>query len=135
MQPAICAMLKAAGIDHYDFRNPAGNTGFHWSEVMPSYEKGSNGVVEFKEYKQALSHQRSQEGFRSDWDAMHRATHFILLLPCGRSAHLEAGWAVGAGKLVSIYLDDPCTPELMYLMADLITDNIMDLLFWLGVED
>ena len=27
----------------------------------------------------------------------------LVVLPCGRSAHLEAGWAVGRGKVAMIY--------------------------------
>ena len=30
---------------------------------------------------------------RERWDDT-----FVLVLPCGRSAHLELGWAVGQGK-------------------------------------
>ena len=40
----------------------------------------------------------------------------VLLLPCGKSAHLEAGWAVGAGKPVIAYFPEPSRPELMYTM-------------------
>ena len=45
----------------------------------------------------------------------------LLLLPSGRSAHLEAGWSLGAGKAVAVlchYCLDPdeFEPELMYLM-------------------
>jgi nucleoside 2-deoxyribosyltransferase len=70
---------------------------------------------------------------------MERADAFILVLPCGRSAHLEAGWAIGQGKPTAILLDPDhehqVTPELMYKMADLVTYNSMELLTWLGVED
>jgi len=38
MQPAICAILSAAGIDHYDFRDETAGAGFSWVETgMPSY--------------------------------------------------------------------------------------------------
>lgn len=30
MQPAVVAVLRAAGIGCYDFRNPEGGTGFAW---------------------------------------------------------------------------------------------------------
>ena len=38
----------------------------------------------------------------------------VLVLPCGRSAHLEAGWFVGAGKPLHILQLDREEPELMY---------------------
>ncbi len=71
---------------------------------------------------------------------MQRADTFVLVLPCGRSAHLELGWAVGAEKRTAILLDpDPktntVTPELMYKMVDHIALDALDLLDWLGVED
>jgi hypothetical protein len=87
-----------------------------------------------------LEHPRSIEGFDSDFDAMKRADTFVLVLPCGRSAHLELGWAVGAGKRTAILLDpdldtNTVTPELMYKMVDFIAPSVFDLLDWLGVED
>ena len=48
---------------------------------------------------------------------MEWADAFVLLMPCGRSAHLEAGWAIGAGKPTAILLSAG-EPELMYKMAD-----------------
>lgn len=40
MQSGVCAALRSAGIDHYDFKHPrVGENGFHWSEVMPSYRR------------------------------------------------------------------------------------------------
>lgn len=146
IQPAVIEILKAAGISHYDFKNPEGGTGFHWSEVMPDFKRDLQ-LANVNEYIKALDHPRSIEGFESDFDAMLRADTFILVLPCGRSAHLELGWAVGAGKRTAIlldpstqwtnagYVDDLVTPELMYKMVDHISPNMMDLLNWLGVED
>lgn len=139
MQPAILALLRAAGIDCYDFRSPEEAKGFHWSEVMPGYVAGSESA-EVDEYLAALNHPRSIEGFQNDMEAMKRADAFVLVLPCGRSAHLELGWAIGKGKRTAIFLDPSpidktVTPELMYKMADLVTASTMDLLAFLGVED
>jgi hypothetical protein len=41
----------------------------------------------------------------------------VLVLPCGRSAHLEAGWAAGAGKFTVGLLADG-EPDLMWKMLD-----------------
>jgi hypothetical protein len=138
MQEVVVETLAAAGIDHYDFKNPEGGTGFHWSEVMPNYERGSE-KAHVDEYLECLDHPRAIEGFNSDFNAMEKADTFVLVLPCGRSAHLELGWAVGAGKRTAILLDpdldNMVTPELMYKMTDLVTDDMMHLLNWLGVKD
>lgn len=131
MQEAVVATLNAASIDCYDFKNPEGNTGFHWSEVGVNSE-GEN----HKDYLLGLEHPRSIEGFNSDMAALDKADTVVLVLPCGRSAHLELGYAVGQGKRTAILLDGPTvTPELMYKMVDYIATSIFDLLGWLGVED
>jgi hypothetical protein len=139
MQDAVCHTLTAAGIDHYDFKNPPNGTGFGWKEVMPSFDINAQ-LVPQDEYLTGLEHPRSIEGFESDFLAMQKADTFVLVLPCGRSAHLELGWAVGAGKRTAILLDGTLndgmvTPELMYKMVDYIAPSLFDLLGWLGVED
>lgn len=138
MQPAVIEILRAAKIPAYDFRNPEGGTGFSWGEVMPSFDIDEQ-LADADEYIAALDHPRSIDGFDSDFAAMVKADTFVLVLPCGRSAHLELGWAVGAGKRTAILLDAGdnglVTPELMYKMVDHISTSVFDLLGWLGVED
>jgi hypothetical protein len=140
-QPAVVAVLRAAGIDCYDFKNPAPeNDGFHWSEVMPSYRRVGPGSAEqlcsADEYIDALAHPIAEAGFAADFDAMRECDACVLVLPCGRSAHLELGWFVGQGKRTAILLDGPdVTPELMYKMVDHVSRSLLDLLGWLGVQD
>ncbi len=124
--------LRAAGIEHYDFRNPPGGAGFRWEEVggRPGTEPVPQDV-----YLKMLDHPHAVEGFAADFDAMQRADTVVLVLPCGRSAHLELGWAVGAGKRTAVLLDDPVTPELMYRMVDYLAPSLFDLLGWLGGRD
>lgn len=51
------------------------------------------------------------------------------MLPCGRSAHTEAGWMTSAGKKVIAYIPEKEDPELlMYKMFDCITDSLEELL-------
>lgn len=145
MQPGVIAALKAAGIPAYDFRNPENGTGFSWREVKSDYDGpriGADGIrakgsdwEPVDEYLRMLEHPRAREGFQSDFDAMQRADTFVMVLPCGKSAHLELGWAIGAGKRTVVLLEDPVEPELMYLCADYLATSVMDLLGWLGVED
>lgn len=144
MHTGVCAALRSVGIDHYDFKNPDGGTGFSWKEVKTaervSVEPTSVGAKftdweDVDEYLAMIEHPRAVEGFRSDFDAMKNADTFVLVLPCGKSAHLELGWAVGAGKRTAILLEDPVEPELMYRMVDYLAPSLFDLLGWLGVED
>lgn len=135
MFDATVALLTAAQIPLYNFKKPTPNTGFGWTEVMPGFDVDKQTCDE-REYLAALDHPRAVEGFSSDFEAMQRADTFVLVLPCGRSAHLELGWAVGAGKRTAILLDGPIvTPELMYKMVDFIAPTPFELLGWLGVED
>lgn len=131
MHDPVCAVLKAAGIDHYDFKNP--DYGFSWAEVMPDFYQ--NAEMSKNDYLQTLEHPRAVEGFEADMAAMRKADTFVLVLPSGRSSHLELGWAVGQGKRTAILLDEPVTPELMYRMVDYLAPSVFDLLGWLGVKD
>lgn len=138
IQIAVVAALKASGLAAYDFRNPApGNNGFRWTDVDPEWTgvNGTDGVTTPEAYLRSIEHPVAIDGYRADFEAMEKADTFVLVLPCGRSAHLELGWAVGAGKRTVILLDDPCTPELMYRMVDYVAPSLFDLLGWLGVDD
>lgn len=135
MQPAVIALLRDARIDHYDFRNPPGRTGFSWSDVMLAFDIEAQ-LVDQGDYLRGLDDPIAEAGFLSDFEAMQRADTFVLVLPCGRSAHLELGWAVGAGKRTAILLDGPqVTPELMYKMVDHIFTDAIDLVGWLAVAN
>lgn len=160
MQTGVSAALRSAGIDHYDFKNPPNGAGFGWREVRPcSGGYGCAAAVHIEgcfnernvvaettkpkgtdwehidDYLKMVEHPRAIEGFDADFSAMVKADTFVLVLPCGKSAHLKLGWAVGAGKRTAILLEDPVEPELMYRMVDYMAPTLFDLLGWLGVED
>jgi len=126
----VIAVLKAARIPHYDFRNH--DAAFAWQEI--GGQPGES-PVPASTYADMIDHPRAIEGFGADFAAMQKADTFVLVLPCGKSAHLELGWAVGAGKRTAILLEDPMQPELMYRMVDHLSPTVHDLLGWLGVED
>ena len=62
----------------------------------------------------------------SDFRAMEWADTCVLVLPCGRSAHLEAGWFAGRGKRLIIFTKDGEEPELMALMANAICITVAE---------
>lgn len=122
-QPEIVNVLRQAGHEVYDFRNPPHNTGFAWREV------GLERPVTAVDYRNALlTHPRASQGFMSDFSAMRAADTCLLVLPCGRSAHLELGWMAGAGKRTIILTQDGEEPELMALLADKICINLDEVL-------
>jgi len=112
-QPEVVKFLRHTGYQVYDFRSPSGGVdGFHWSEIDPDWQQWSP-----TEFCIALNTVKADEGFRKDLEAMRWADVFVLVQPCGSSAHLELGWAIGAGKEAVILLSDG-EPELMYKLAN-----------------
>jgi hypothetical protein len=112
-QPEILAALRAAGHEVYDFKNPApGNVGFGWRQTI------ERPIATCADLLEALRHPRAVDGFRLDFDAMKWADACVLLLPCGNSAHLEAGWFAGQGKPVVVIVPELREPELMYKCFD-----------------
>ena len=130
-QPSAVETLRAAGHQVYDFRHPPGGieNGFRWSEVDPAWESWSA-----RAYRDRLKHPLAQQGFNSDFDGMKWADTGVLLLPCGRSAHLEIGWMAGAGKRTIILTRDGEEPELMALLATEICVSLHELLQTLGEQ-
>ena len=57
-------------------------------------------------------------------DALERADACVLVLPCGRSAHTEAGWMAGRGKKVVVYIPKMEEPELMYKLFDKVAGTL-----------
>ncbi|OGV36177.1 MAG: hypothetical protein A2020_12290 [Lentisphaerae bacterium GWF2_45_14] len=114
LQPIAVGALRKAGHEVYDFRHPAlGNYGFKWSEIDPDWQKWNN-----KQYKAALNHDIAQAGYDSDFAAMQWADAFVGVMPFGRSASMEMGWAAGNKKLTIFYLIEHMEPELMVKMFD-----------------
>ena len=96
-----------------------------------SVPRKGDDLVSLDRYLRMIDHPRALVGFENDFDAMKAADVFVLVLPCGRSAHLELGWAIGAGKRTAILLEDPAEPELMYRLADFLATDLEELLEWL----
>ena len=119
MQPKVVEALRIQGHEVYDFKNPEpGNNGFHWSEIDPEWKNWTP-----DQFANALQHPIAELGFERDMKALMECDACVLVMPCGRSAHLEAGYAIGAGKPTIILLADG-EPELMYKMADFVCLDI-----------
>ena len=124
-QPSLVTLLRDCGHEVYDFRNPSPDVkGFHWEEIGLDPK-----TCIANQYIQAITtHPRAALGYMSDIRAMEWADTCVLLLPCGRSAHLEAGWFAGRGKRLIILTRDGEEPELMALMANHISAQISEVL-------
>ena len=114
-QPEVVQRLRAAGYEVYDFRNPSGapgDCGFAWSEIERRWKNWTP-----EEYVRALDHPSAKSGFAADMHALVNCDACVLVEPCGISAHLEFGHAIGAGKLGIVLVPGIREPELMLRMA------------------
>lgn len=115
-QPDVVEALRKAGHEVYDFRHPhmgpgRRGVGFQWSAIDPNWQLWSPA-----QFIEALEDQRAIDGCSSDLAGLMWADACVLVMPCGRSAHLELGYMLGAGKLGIVLLSDG-EPELMYRLA------------------
>ena len=121
-QPEVVAALRKAGHEVYDFRNPKDNPGgFHWADVDENWQDWQPA-----EYIENLTHPVAEKGFKADLDAMLWADTCVLVLPCGRSAHTEAGWFAGKGLKTIVYMPEIQEPELMYKLFDGVVGDMDD---------
>jgi hypothetical protein len=126
-QPTVVTALRQEGYEVYDFRNPApDDDGFHWAEIDPAWESWTP-----EQYRQALQHSLAQLGFAQDKLALQMADVTVLVLPCGRSSHVELGYAKGLGQRTAVLMLERCEAELMYLLCDHISLSMNELVAWL----
>jgi hypothetical protein len=110
-QEEVVAVLREAGHEVYDFKNPEpGNDGFRWSAIDPEWK-----TWDTARYAAALEHPIAVKGFNFDMDALNAADLCVLVLPSGRSASFEYGHFCGSkGRFGIVHMPEPCEPELMY---------------------
>jgi len=115
LQNYIVNDLRSLGHEVYDFKNPPhGRGGFSWDEIDKDWQQWTP-----QDFADVL--QRSEiaaAGFNTDMAGIAWADLCVLVLPCGRSAHTEAGYMKGKGKPVYVVQLDKCEPELMYKIFD-----------------
>jgi hypothetical protein len=110
--PAIVARLRELGHEVYDFRDP--NFGFNWAQADPSFTK----LMPSVQFREKLTGDMQERAFANDMSHLDAADTVLLVGPCGRSAHLELGYACGRGKRTIVLLPLTVEPELMLKMAD-----------------
>jgi hypothetical protein len=130
-QPEVVRAIRAAGHQVYDFRNPNEeilelDQGFHWSDIDPEWQTWPP-----SQFINALDHPLALGGYNRDYAALETADAVVLVMPCGRSAHLELGFGVGRGKASIILLSDG-EPELMYKMVPNLVTSIEEVIIALG---
>lgn len=108
--PKIAERLRAQGHEVFDDWYSAGpNADDHWRD----YEKGKG-----KSYIEGLKGHAAKHVFEFDLKHLKEADTVVLVLPAGKSGHLELGWALGKDKRGYILLDNPDRWDVMYQFAD-----------------
>lgn len=127
LQPAIVLALRRCGHEVYDFRKPdpkqPAEKGFSWAEIDPNWQAWTP-----EQYREALKHPIAERGYSFDINALKACDACVLVLPSGRSASWEFGYAMGQGKRGAVVIFDKAEPELMYREAEIITsmDDLFD---------
>lgn len=102
---AMANSLRCEGHQVFDFTDPENRVA-----GLDKFVFGAKQWAEFSgknpseiEYTDFLTWEPTQRAFKSDKAGLDWADMILLILPCGRSAHLEAGYGVGSGKDLIIY--------------------------------
>lgn len=117
----VADRLRGAGLDAFDQWKAAGPEADKW---WYEYAKRRGW-----RYLDALRSAFVETAFNFDMEHLRKATAVVLVNPCGKSGHLELGWALGQGKPGYVLFDgEPERPDLMYKMATRIFFNVEDLI-------
>lgn len=133
LQPDVVKALRIQGHEVYDFRHPRpGNDGFGWSQMDADWLNWTPERFVDRLYSSPVA----RAGFLLDKAALDWCDTCVCILPSGRSAHLELGYAVGRGKATYVLLQpEKFEPELMYLLCDRVVCSLDELLPLTGMAD
>lgn len=117
--PQIGNLVRASGYEAFDDWHGTGpQADDHWLE----YEK-----LRGRSYVEALAGRAAQNTFALDRDNILRSEGVIMVLPAGRSGHMEFGFARGNGIPGVILLEgEPERYDVMYNFASKVTTDIHD---------
>ena len=125
--PIIASNIRSLGIEAFDDWYAAGpEADDKWQE----YEMGRK-----NSYRAALDGWHAHHVFSFDYIHLDRADVGLLVLPAGKSGHLELGYIIGRGKRGLILLDkEPERYDIMYNFAQEVFLSEQDLLAYLQKE-
>lgn len=117
--PQIANALRAEGFEVFDDWYAAGPEA---DDKWRDYERQRG-----RSYSEALAGAAARNVFNFDRNNLSRADDVVLVLPAGRSGHLELGWSLGQGKRGFILLDDPKRWDVMYQFATGVVTSVEEL--------
>jgi len=116
-QSEVVAALRKLGHEVYDFHNPDGAPG-----LLPWDDESFTPEAQ----KSILQYPLATKVFERDMVALQEADVVVGVMPFGRSACLEMGWAAGHGKRTIVLLAAG-EPELMMKMFSNICVDLAEL--------
>lgn len=118
--PHIANVLRNDGHDVFDDWYSAGPTA---DDTLYAYEKQRNHGV-----REALQGYAARHIFDFDKQHIERADVVVLVMPAGKSGHIELGWALGRGKPgYVLFTTEPERIDIMWQLATDVYDNLPDL--------
>jgi len=124
----VAKVLREDGWEVFDdWMSPGPETDDHWK----AYEQERG-----RTYQEALRGAHARDVFEFDKRHLEASDIAILVLPAGRSGHLELGWMLGRKKWGFILLDtdDPERWDIMYQFADGVFTTVTDLRTYLKLH-
>lgn len=117
----IANRLREEGYDTFDDWMAAGPEA---DDCLLAYEKARGHST-----KEALKGYAARHIFEFDRFHLERADVGVLVLPAGKSGHLELGWLLGKGKPGYILLDEePPRIDIMYQFANGVFNTLEELI-------
>lgn len=108
--PKIANRLRRLGFEVFDDWYAAGPEA---DDKWRDYEKARG-----RSYKEALKGFAARHVYHFDKHHLDACDIAILVLPAGKSGHLELGYVIGKGKPGFILLDNPERWDVMYQFAN-----------------
>lgn len=109
----MCQFIRSRGYEVLDWRQ-ADHPMPRWSCADPLFQEAAETQSWSPELSRAaLQHPLAKLVFERDMRLIDQADALLLLTPCGRSAHFEAGVAQGRGLPRAVFYETGVEPELM----------------------
>lgn len=126
--PNVVCVANAIEKEHHEVFADWYSPGPEADEFWRQYEHSRG-----RSYRDAISGPHAKNVFEFDKKWLDWATDVVLVLPAGRSGHLELGYAIGSGKRGYVLFEgEPERWDVMYAFAERVVFNLEELLEALG---
>lgn len=115
--PEIGNILRDRGFDVFDDWFAAGKFA---DDEWRDYEKARG-----HSYGEALNGLAAHHVFHFDLEHLNRCHVAVLVMPCGRSGHMELGFMMGQGKPGYVLMDNQDRYDVMYLLCHAVKGKVI----------